>query len=72
MPTVRRSPSGPRRVLAGVLVVLAVVWVLVDKPVEGPTVLVLTRHHGVTVADLLSVAALLAAVVLWTVPRRPR
>jgi hypothetical protein len=58
-----------RRVLAGVLVVLAVVWVLVNEPVEGPTLLVLTRTHGITAADLLSVAAVLVAIGLL-LPRR--
>ena len=60
-----------RRVAAALLVVLAVVWVLVDKSVvaEGPTLLVLTRDHGVTVSDLLSVVLVLAAVALL-VPRR--
>jgi len=60
-----------RRVLAGVLVVFAVVWVLVNAPVEGPTLLVLTRTHGITAADLLSVAAVLVAIGLL-LPRRRR
>jgi hypothetical protein len=58
-----------RRVLAGVLVVFAVLWVLVNEPVEGPTLLVLTRTHGITAADLLSVAAVLVAIWLL-LPRR--
>jgi hypothetical protein len=58
-----------RRVLAGVLVVFAVLWVFVNEPVEGPTLLVLTPTHGITAADLLSVAAVLVAIWLL-LPRR--
>ncbi|MCD2186892.1 hypothetical protein [Actinomycetospora soli] len=65
----REVPPGPlagvrgpaRPVLAVVLVVLAGVWVVVNKAVEGPTLLVLSTRHGLTVADLLSVAALVTA-----------
>ncbi|MDL5159841.1 hypothetical protein [Actinomycetospora termitidis] len=51
----------PRLLLAVGLVVVAGVWVVVNKAVEGPTLLVLTSRHGLTVADLLSVAALVTA-----------
>ncbi|GLZ55687.1 hypothetical protein [Actinomycetospora sp. NBRC 106378] len=50
-----------RVVLAVVLVAVAGIWVVVNKAVEGPTLLVLTPRHGLTVADLLSVAALVTA-----------
>lgn len=53
--------AGPRWLLATVLVVAAGVWVVVNKAVEGPTLLVITTRHGLTVADLLAVAALVAA-----------
>ena len=43
---------------------VAVVWVFVNKPVEGPIILPLTRTHSVTAADLLSVALVLVALVL--------
>ena len=36
----------------------ALIWVLVNGPVEGPTLLVLAPSHGITVADLPSLAAL--------------
>ncbi|MEJ2871973.1 hypothetical protein WCD74_29735 [Actinomycetospora sp. OC33-EN08] len=52
---------GPRLLLALGLVVVAAVWVAVNKAVEGPTLLVITSRHGLTVADLLSVAALVTA-----------
>jgi hypothetical protein len=54
--------SRRRRLVAGLLVAAAVAWVFVNKPVEGPTLLVLTHTDGVTVADLASVAAVVAAV----------
>ena len=60
-----------RRVVAALLVVLAVVWLFVNRPVEGPTLLVLSRNHGITAADLLSVLLVLVAVAL-VVPRRAR
>ena len=61
-----------RRVaIAGLLVAAALIWVLVDGPVEGPTLLVLGHGHGVTVADLASVVAVVfAAAVLLTGRRR--
>lgn len=56
----------PRLVVAVLLVVGAVIWLRINKPVEGPTLFELTRNHGVTVADLLSVGmVLLAVVVAW-------
>ncbi len=60
-----------RRVLAAVLVVLAVAWVLVNGPVEGRVLVVFSPAHGLTVADLASVAALLiAGALLWSDLRR--
>jgi hypothetical protein len=46
-----------RVVIAGMLLVAAVVWVLINGPFEGPTLLVLTPGHGITLADLASAAA---------------
>jgi hypothetical protein len=45
----------------------AVGWVLVDGPVEGPVLLVLTSSHGITVADLPAIVALVIAgvLVIW-------
>lgn len=55
-----------RLVLAGVLVIGAVLWLRVNKPVEGRTLIELSSRHGITTADLLSLAALLLAVlVAW-------
>lgn len=54
-----------RRVAAGTLVAAGLVWILVNGPVEGATLVVLTYNHGITVADLASVAAFAAGGVLW-------
>jgi hypothetical protein len=78
-PDDRAVPSGwatglapsRRRVLAAVLVVAAGVWAVVNKAVEGPTLLVITPRHGLTTADLLSITALLVAAHLLR-PRRGR
>jgi len=51
--------------LAVGLIAAAVVWVLVNGPVEGPVLLVLTPSHGITVADLPSMAALVIAGLLF-------
>jgi hypothetical protein len=60
-----------RRVLAGVLVVAAIVWLPLNKAVEGPKLLVLSPTHAVTTADLLSVVLVLVAIgLLWSTRRR--
>jgi hypothetical protein len=51
--------------LAVGLVAAAGVWVLVNGPVEGPVLLVLTPSHGITVADLPSIVALVIAGLLF-------
>ena len=62
-----------RVVTAGLLVVCAVIWVLVNGPIEGPTLLVLSPDHGVTLSDLASVAAVVvaAALLVGCLRRRP-
>lgn len=75
MHVVDRTPAAllvtARRVVAVVLVVLAVTWILVNQPVEGPILLVVTPTHGLTVADLPSLAAFAVAVALaWPRSRR--
>lgn len=59
-----------RQQVALVLLVVAAVWVLVNGPVEGPTLVVLSATHGITVADLASVALGLVAVFLFWTGRR--
>ena len=57
--------------LAAVLVVAAVLWLPLNKSVEGPKLLILSRSHAVTTADLLSVVLVLVALgLLWSTRRR--
>lgn len=51
------------RAAAVLLLPAAVMWPVVNSRVEGPTLLALSWNHGVSVADGLSVVALL--LVLW-------
>lgn len=51
------------------LVVAAVVWVRVNGPVEGPVLVVFDADHGLTLADLPAIAAVVVALVLVR-PRR--
>jgi hypothetical protein len=46
---------------AAALIPLAGAWLLSNQLVEGTTLLVLSWNHGVTTADLVSLAALLVA-----------
>lgn len=64
--------SARRLALAALLVVAAVIWTRINKPIEGEVLLELTRRHGVTTADLLSVVMLAMAVVIVWPSRRPR
>jgi hypothetical protein len=49
-----------------VLVLLCGVWLLVDKPVEGPVLVGISRGHGITLSDLLAPAGVaFAAAVLY-------
>jgi hypothetical protein len=60
-----------RRLLAAVLVVAAIAWLPLNKSVEGPKLLVLSRNHAITTADLLSVVLVLVALgLLWSTRRR--
>src|SRR4051794_35981415 len=59
-----------KRTAAAILVLAAVVWLFVNGPVEGPILVVFSAQHGVTVADLASVLAVLVAGVLVASSRR--
>ncbi|HEX3932692.1 MAG TPA: hypothetical protein VHW64_18495 [Nocardioides sp.] len=49
-----------RRPRAGyVLVLVSVLWLVVDKAMEGPTVLYVTARHGLTAADLAGLVGIL-------------
>jgi hypothetical protein len=51
---------GPR---AGyLLIVVSVVWLVVDKTVEGPTIIGFTKNHGLTAADLAGLVGILLGV----------
>lgn len=54
-----------RRVVALVLVGLALLWLPLNQPIEGPQLYRLSENHAVTTADLLSVALVLVAAWLW-------
>lgn len=43
---------------------MAVIWVFVNGPVEGPKLLVLAPTQAITTADLVSVALIVVAVAL--------
>jgi hypothetical protein len=45
-------------------IALAVLWPVADKPLEGPTVWVISAGHGLTVADLITPACLIAGTWL--------
>jgi hypothetical protein len=53
-----------------VLLLAAAVWPLPDHPLQGPILVSLSYQHGVHLADLLSVLAVITAVLPFR--RRPR
>jgi hypothetical protein len=53
--------SGWRGAIA--LAVLSVLWLILNGPMEGPVLLVVTRGHGVTGGDLAGLAGLAIAFV---------
>jgi len=66
--TVRTGKWLPRVLLiAG-----ALVWPLPDHPWQGPVAIKLSYLHGIHVADLLSVIAIIAAVVPWRRRRKSK
>ncbi|HET8616993.1 MAG TPA: hypothetical protein VFL94_15845 [Actinomycetales bacterium] len=61
------APSVGRLAL---VVLVAAAWLPVNKPVEGPTLLTLGHDRGVTLSDLLSVAAVVLATLPLLLARR--
>lgn len=59
-----RRRRRPQLVGGVALVILALGWLLVNGPYEGPVLWVPFRGHGLTVGDLLSIPALAVAAVL--------
>ncbi|RDI32357.1 hypothetical protein DEU38_10388 [Rhodococcus sp. AG1013] len=62
----------PTRPAATALVSVAVVWVFANGPLEGGVLWSLSPEHGLTVSDLLSVAAVAIAVSAWRRTRNAR
>jgi hypothetical protein len=68
-----RSPKIRRRWVAVGLVLAAIVWVFVNGRVpEGRVLLVITASHGVTLADLPSIVAIIVAALLFLSSLRAR
>jgi hypothetical protein len=66
-PPAKESSLRRRTWLAMGIVVAAAIWVLVNGPVEGPVLLVMSPSHGITVADLPSIGAvIIAGLILWS------
>ena len=57
-------------IAALVLAVAAVVWILVNHPVEGRTLFVVTPEHGLTEADVPALGVLVLAGLLLLFTRR--
>jgi Na+-transporting methylmalonyl-CoA/oxaloacetate decarboxylase beta subunit len=51
------------RVSALLLIPVSLLWLLVNAPFEGPTLVVISWSHGITGSDLLSAGAL--ALAAW-------
>jgi hypothetical protein len=47
-----------------VLILLCALWLVVNKPLEGPVLVVISRGHGITLSDLLAPAGMAFAAVL--------
>ncbi|PYE20147.1 hypothetical protein DFR67_102285 [Williamsia limnetica] len=60
----------PSRRAAGVLIVVSVLWVLFNGPIEGHVILSFTPENGLTESDLLSVAGI--GIALWALRKRRR
>ena len=54
---------GGSRVAAFMLIPLSLLWIVVNRPYEGPTLVVLSWSHGITASDLLAVAGL--GIAAW-------
>jgi hypothetical protein len=55
---------------AVVLGAVSVLWLLVDKPMEGEVLVVVTETHGLTAADLAGLTGIVLALILFVFPRR--
>jgi hypothetical protein len=53
------------RIAAAAVLLLAGAWLLADKDFEGPHIVAFVPSHGLVVADLVGIAAVVVAVVAW-------
>jgi hypothetical protein len=62
--------SGRRALLGAVaLAGMSILWLLVNKPMEGPILVVITDGRGITGGDLAGLAGLLVAAFRGLAPR---
>jgi len=57
----------PARLWPATAIALSVLWPFADKPLEGPTLWVVSAGHGLTVADLVTPICLIAG--MWLLRR---
>ncbi|MGZ6754837.1 MAG: hypothetical protein ACXVEJ_15370 [Nocardioides sp.] len=54
-----------RRTGAVLVALVSITWLLVNKSMEGDTLLHVTRSHGLTAGDLAGLAGLGLALIAW-------
>jgi hypothetical protein len=59
------------RPAAAVLALEGLIWLVLDKWFEGPTLVAVSEGHGLVLADLVGLAALIGAVVCMLRARQP-
>ena len=59
------------RPAAAVLALEGLVWLFVDKWFEGPTLVAVSHNHGLVLADLVGLTALVGAAVCLVRTRSP-
>jgi hypothetical protein len=59
------------RPAAAVLALEGLVWLVLDKWFEGPTLVAVSEDHGLVLADLVGLAALVGAAVCLLRARQP-
>jgi hypothetical protein len=56
-----------QRVAAWLLLLFSAAWLPLNSVVEGPVIMRISDDHGITIADVLSIAGfVLAVAVLWS------
>jgi len=53
------------------LAVVSVLWLVVNKSMEGPTLVRISSTHGLVAADLAGVAGVVVAALAWRRGPRP-